>query len=299
MWGPICWAKRSARAAVANMGNNARKRVFGVLNPRTGKRLFSIRYRNWAEDFRDFLRAVRAHCRRWRIFMILDQASSHTAKITRARAEALRIQLAWLPTACPELNPAERLWQRGKQDVCVNRTYPHVNEQATTFVEYLLSFSPEETLRCAGAQSPNFWVPASIRQHRAEMPHLPHRCYTSRGTVMPYNHPAFHEKSPLLRHKRRKRAKRQSAGMEIARLCRPWCRGSGRPLTRPAATSAMACRNRVEAPHADVPTAPRHLPSGRHRSPPNPALWLSSDLLRTQRADAVTSIPGPQPRLVP
>lgn len=155
-----CWAKRGARAAVAITGNNARRCVFGVLNPRTGKRLFSVRYRNRAEDFRDFLRAVRARYRRWRIFMILDQASSHTARITQVLAEALRIELAWLPTACPELNPIERLWQRGKQNVCANRTYPHVDEQATAFVEYLLSLSPEETLRCAGARSPNFWLPA-------------------------------------------------------------------------------------------------------------------------------------------
>ncbi len=104
------------------------------------------------------MRCVRAQ--RWRIFLVLDQASSHTAKVTQALAEALRIEFAWLPTACPELNPTERLWQRGKQDVCANRTYPDVDQQASAFVNYLLSLSPEETRCCAGARSLNFWLPA-------------------------------------------------------------------------------------------------------------------------------------------
>jgi hypothetical protein len=79
-----------------------------------------------------------------RIFMILDQASSHTAKITQAEAEQLRIELAWLPTACPELNPAELLWQKGRQNVSTNRTFASVDQQATAFVEYLLGLTPAE-----------------------------------------------------------------------------------------------------------------------------------------------------------
>ena len=155
-----CWAKRGERAVVPITGNNARRCVFGVLNPRTGKRLCSVRHRNRAEDFRSFLHQVRACYKRWKIFMILDQASSHTAQKTQAEAKALRIELAWLPTACPELNPNELLWQRGKQNVSANRTFETVDQQASAFVSYLLGLTPAETRKASGVMSPTFWLPA-------------------------------------------------------------------------------------------------------------------------------------------
>ena len=155
-----CWAKRGARAAVPITGNNARRCIFGVLNPRTGRRLCSVRHRNRAEDFRSFLHQLRAAYKRWSIFMILDQASSHTAKKTQAEAERLRIELAWLPTACPELNPNELLWQKAKQNVSANRTFPTVAQQASAFVTYLLGLTPAEARKASGVMSPNFWLPA-------------------------------------------------------------------------------------------------------------------------------------------
>jgi transposase len=92
--------------------------------------------------------------------MILDQASSHTARIMQREAEALRIELAWLPTACPELNPTEQLWQKGKQNVSANRTFPSVDQQASAFVDYLTGLSPAEAQRTSGVRSPAFWLPA-------------------------------------------------------------------------------------------------------------------------------------------
>ena len=153
-------AKRGERAVVPITGNNARRCVFGVLNPKTGTRLCSVRHRNRAEDFRAFLHQVRACYKRWKIFMILDQASSHTAKKTQAEAERLRIEMAWLPTACPELNPNELLWQKGKQNVSANRTFDTVDAQARAFVEYLLGLSPAQARKASGLMSPNFWLPA-------------------------------------------------------------------------------------------------------------------------------------------
>jgi hypothetical protein len=65
-----------------------------------------------------------------------------------------------LPTACPELNPTELLWQKGKQNVSANRTFPTVAQQASAFVEYLLSLSPAAARRSSGVTSPTFWLPA-------------------------------------------------------------------------------------------------------------------------------------------
>lgn len=153
------WAKKGAQARVAITGNNARRTVFGVLNPRTGKRLLLKRIRNRADDFQVFLRHIRAQYRRWDIFLILDQASSHTARKTQALAQRLRIEFAFLPTACPELNPIELLWRRGKDHVSANRVYPKVDEQADAFVSHLLSFSGRYALQTTGCLSDNLWLP--------------------------------------------------------------------------------------------------------------------------------------------
>ncbi len=144
---------------VAVTGNNARRTIFGALNPRTGTRLLLKRFRNRAEDFQAFLRYVRARYRRWDILLILDQASAHTAGASQRLAEALRIDLAWLPTACPELNPKELLWRHGKDRISANRVYQRVDDQADAFIDHLLGLSNPHALRTAGVLSKNFWLP--------------------------------------------------------------------------------------------------------------------------------------------
>jgi transposase len=153
------WAKKGEQARVAITGSNARRTIFGVINPHTGKRLLLKRIQNRAADFQAFLRHIRSKYRRWRIFLILDQASSHTAKKTKALAEQLRIEFAFLPTACPELNPIELLWRRGKDHVSANRVHPKVEDQADAFVDHLLSFSHRHALQTTGCLSENFWLP--------------------------------------------------------------------------------------------------------------------------------------------
>ncbi|HEV2122727.1 MAG TPA: IS630 family transposase [Chloroflexota bacterium] len=152
------WAKRGAQAVVEITGSNARRTLFGALNPRTGTRLLLKRLRNRAEDFQAFLRHVRSRYRRWDIVMILDKASAHTAKATQTLAEELRITFEWLPTACPELNPKELLWRHGKDRISANRVYENVDEQADAFIDHLLGLSNQQTLQTAGVLSDNFWL---------------------------------------------------------------------------------------------------------------------------------------------
>jgi hypothetical protein len=71
-------------------GSDARRVVLGALDPFTGTRVCTVAPRNTGPAFRDSL-------------------------------AALRIQLAWLPTACPALDPGEALWRDGKQKVSANR----------------------------------------------------------------------------------------------------------------------------------------------------------------------------------
>lgn len=153
-----CWGKVGAPVKVPITGSNARRVVFGVLNPFTGTRVCRTAARNSGPAFRDFLTQLRAVFKRWDLLLLLDRGSSHTAKATLARAAALRITLAWLPTACPELNPIEALWRDGKQRVSANRVYATVDEQADRFTHHLCTLSNTEALRLAGLRSGNYWL---------------------------------------------------------------------------------------------------------------------------------------------
>ena len=52
----------------------------------------------------------------------------------------------------------DRLWRWGKDKICANRQHPDIDAQASMFVEYLLSLSPQEALRKAGMLSGRFWL---------------------------------------------------------------------------------------------------------------------------------------------
>lgn len=153
-----CWGKVGQPVEVPITGSNARRVVFGALNPFTGTRVCTIASRNTGPAFREFLRALRGTYKRWDILLLLDRGSSHTAKATEHLATELRIRLTWLPTACPELNPVEPLWRDGKQHVCANRVYADVDDQAERFVTYLCALSDDDALRLAGLQSGNYWL---------------------------------------------------------------------------------------------------------------------------------------------
>jgi transposase len=153
-----CWAKRGQPAEVALAGTNARRVVFGALNVRTGHRLFLVRTRQRGEDFRVFLQTLHHHYRGWHVVLVLDADSAHTARASQHLAAQLGIELLWLPTRCPELNPLEALWRSGKQTICANRQYPTIDEVVERFLVYLYWLSPREARRKAGLLSKHCWL---------------------------------------------------------------------------------------------------------------------------------------------
>jgi hypothetical protein len=152
------WALRGEPARVVLCGGNARRVVFGALNIMTGHRLFLSTRRQRAIEFQQFLRRVHWHYRGWRVAMVLDEDSSHTAKASQELAAELSIQLQWLPVRAPELNPLERLWQDAKKRLCVNRQYASIEEQAERFTADLAGLPPQEALIKSGVLSGNFWL---------------------------------------------------------------------------------------------------------------------------------------------
>jgi hypothetical protein len=157
-----CGALRGRPAEVLISGRNARRVVFGVLNLRTGTRLFLSRERQRAVDFQDFLGAIRWHYRGWYVALLRDEDPSHTKGGSPEVAESLRIGLIWLPKRAPKLNPMDHLWWYGKEFVSANRQSATIDDQVDCFTGYLAALPSEEALQKAGVLSRKFWLRRSL-----------------------------------------------------------------------------------------------------------------------------------------
>ena len=152
------WFERGKPAKVAITGWNAKRTVFGTIDVDTGRRTFVVRAGICAPDFHANLRSVREAYGDRKVALLLDKASRHTADTSKRLAAELGIELIWLPPRGTNVNPMDRLWRWGKEKICDNRQHHYIDSQASRFVEYLLSLSPQEALRKAGMLSGRFWL---------------------------------------------------------------------------------------------------------------------------------------------
>ena len=152
------WAQRGKPAPVPISGANAKRVLFGTLNPATGHRLFLPRRRQRGEDFQALLRLARERYAGWDLALLLDEDSSHTAAASVSLAGVLRFELLWLPKRSPHLNPMDHLWRHGKGVVSANWQYGSVDALAEAFIAYLAGLSRQEALRKAGILSEDFWL---------------------------------------------------------------------------------------------------------------------------------------------
>lgn len=159
------WSPRGIPMPVVLSGRNARRIVFGALNLRTGRRALLASYRQRAVDFGAFLRELRRRYRGRPLLLLLDGDSSHTAAASQRLADKLRIELLWLPTRCPELNPMEHLWRDAKPRVCANRQYPTIDIQLARFLRHVYSLGDRAALRKAGVLSKRFWLRSALSNY--------------------------------------------------------------------------------------------------------------------------------------
>lgn len=66
--------------------------------------------------------------KRGRLVVVWDNAPSHIAKIVKAKALELGIEVVYLPGYSPDLNPIERLWDWMRQEVTRGHCHPSVAE---------------------------------------------------------------------------------------------------------------------------------------------------------------------------
>jgi transposase len=116
------WMK-GRRVRVPTPGVNARHAFFGALEAIGGQWHWADHPRKLALHFVAFLDQLLAAYPVGALYLVLDNAPTHTAKVvTHWAAAHPRAQLLWLPTyAAHEANPVERLWGLLKSAVAADR----------------------------------------------------------------------------------------------------------------------------------------------------------------------------------
>jgi len=154
MWTPI-----GEQAQVPILGQHHEKRILtGVLNIQTGSYFQYSSETYTQETFHIILKLIRRRWRGWHIVLFLDRISAQWARSSRRLAKDLAIQLRWLPTACPELNPLDHLWRHLKKDILANEPLPDLKITLKYACSYLNDLSPSKRLRKAGVLSGHFWL---------------------------------------------------------------------------------------------------------------------------------------------
>ena len=143
------WMRRGQQVRVPTPGTNRKRAVFGALEPRTGRWLYSIFERKRAVEFIAFLeQLVQAYPGR-PILLVLDNASIHKAKVVAAWLKAHpTVELLWLPAyAGHEHNPVEKVWWRLKGQVAANRLHGSIDALVDAVHAFFASFTPEAALQ--------------------------------------------------------------------------------------------------------------------------------------------------------
>jgi transposase len=88
---------------------------------------FSERFNK--ESFLKFIKRMVTHAEGRKIFLIVDNARYHHAKIVSSWVEqnSEKIELCFLPPYSPNLNPQENVWRITKRTATHNRHFPELS----------------------------------------------------------------------------------------------------------------------------------------------------------------------------
>ncbi|MBD2790377.1 transposase, partial [Xenorhabdus sp. DI] len=94
---------------------------------------------------------------------ILDGAGYHRSEIVKFFAEALNIELHYLPPYSPNLNPIERLWKYANEQIRNNVYFPDAKTFRETFHHFFHVTFPEKIQELTTRLTDNFQtlIPAS------------------------------------------------------------------------------------------------------------------------------------------
>jgi transposase len=145
------WMCRGKQVRIPTPGTNRKRTVFGALDPVSGHWRYQVYGRKPAVEFLAFLEHLIQSYPGRSLYLVLDNASIHRAKVIQAwEAEHPEVQLLYLPTySGHKLNPVEKVWWRLKDRIAANRLHGSIDALVEAIHEFFVSFSPDDALRLA------------------------------------------------------------------------------------------------------------------------------------------------------
>ncbi|MHB1811680.1 MAG: transposase [Thermoplasmataceae archaeon] len=113
--------------------------AFGAVNIRNGKLITKITDRYNALTFLEFLSTV--HARFPDSILVLDNAMYHHAGIITDYAFLIGVDLLFLPSYSPKLNPIERVWKLVKKNANHNRYFQLLSDLGGALVGEFSKYS--------------------------------------------------------------------------------------------------------------------------------------------------------------
>jgi len=137
------WMK-GPRVRVPTPGTNAKRAFFGALHAASGAFHWADHERKLAVDFVAFLGRIAAAYPDGPLFLVMDGAPTHTAKVVAAWLAANpRARVLWLPKySAHEANPAERIWGLMKDKVAANRLAGDLDQLVATARRFFRELQP-------------------------------------------------------------------------------------------------------------------------------------------------------------
>ena len=145
------WCKVAQACRIPTPEYNASVWVFGALDVLNGQWISGLYDSQKAVNFVAFLEKIWVACPTGHIWVIIDHAPAHTAKLVAAWLETHpRMTILYLPKYASHLNPIERIWGVMKGKVVANYCYPTLAALRRAVQKYLDSITPITALQMAG-----------------------------------------------------------------------------------------------------------------------------------------------------
>lgn len=137
------WMK-GPRVRVPTPGQNARHAFFGALDAASGVFLWAEHDRKLAKHFVAFLERLAAAYPTGTLYLVLDGAPTHTAKVVATWLAAHpRVQVLWLPKYAGHAdNPVERIWGLMKAAVAADRLAGSIEELTAAARRFFAEMTP-------------------------------------------------------------------------------------------------------------------------------------------------------------
>ena len=137
------WMK-GPRRRIPTPGTNRRRAFFGALDAVSGQWYSADHQRKLAVHFVAFLHHLAAAYPTGTLYLALDNAPTHTAKVVgKWLAAHPRVHVLWLPKyAAHEVNPVERIWGLMKSAVAADRLAGRIEELTAAARRFFADLAP-------------------------------------------------------------------------------------------------------------------------------------------------------------